>query len=1184
MAKFFKTDKWKKRALAVTSVALASAFSMAFFAACAGEDDDDDDDTSVSATDVQKIKNGNFEFYSEKDEKAADRRALINSPTSWSFTSGSPSSTTSSGIVDTTAESWRSMTRTGGYAFQTYTYTGKNSTYNDKEVATFTSIADAIAHWNDDNVSVYDRLYFYEIYQSDIDELDSASEQAKFFNDYKYSVDYEDVKYLKEVCANDGGFALRDGVKENENNVLMIHNLVTSNSVVGTAQYYTSSTTITLSAGTAAEVSVWVRTDNLYHYYSTDDDNPSESGDPVDRYAGAYIGVTNTVGGTSLDQMQIKNINTNGEWEQYSVYVRASTFATTTFKLVLGLGQGSSSDRYEHVNGYAFFDDITCDIISAEDYEEAVGTPETPNDGVKICTIDSLKEDKKFDVSDTSLNGFNTFALDLFAAIDGDLADSEIDIGLTTQRSGSIDYTTARFGLDHDPETNFAELTTLSQIAASNNRYLKKVYENDLKDKYPFGDDGNIVMLMSANGAAYTAKLPTLTLGAEERVLVSFFVKTSDIPSGYSGASATVVEVVDGADVNKTSISAFDSTDLATVDIDDDRTDVYQGWAQCFFFIENSTDAEANYRIELSYGPTTIAGTTKNDYADGYAAFTEFKTKPLTKTEYSYASTGSQAVKVSLTGEVKETKNFDSVSAAAQKDVETGLALPSSFTGVLGGSKFVTPNGGENEIPDGVYAGLLSSQYAETYYSDNESAWKDVISNGSAANADDWWTNYFGNARQPLVIANAEQAAYGFFSGTLTVSASSYQKISMRVKVSAGAKAYVYLVDASSAEKTGSLLTPAAPKVTYWYNDYGDICSKDPSSKDYNAKTDVLFELQANGLYTKVGSNDGVYYANLYNYDKDSSGNYVTSDGTIAYYYNKADGKYYAYYDEVKDVYTQVVTALPTADDNGNAITRYDFSEITWESYGSVIEVDNTDGTLTDWVTVSFFVATGNESKSYRLEVWSGDRMGNSPNPANSYVFFDNYINEDASSSYATARDEAVEKLKLANNVSEKDNLSDSFALYYTFTFYDADFYLRYDENEDEDELGNPYGSYTQSTYEEQLIWLSLKDKDGSLMGAGSLYEMFLDYSAKDVTVTADDLGNTDDSDTDTTDTTNTNIWLLISSGILSVILLFVIVAVVVRRASKKFGKKPKKTKPTKDKRYRPELKIVDSDNGAENE
>lgn len=1160
MAKFYQSEKWRKRALSVTAVALSAAFSLGVFAACTDNDDDDDDDTSsVSAVDTQTIKNGNFEFYSEKEDDYEDKRAFINSPSSWSFSSGSPSSSATSGIIDTSEDAWKDLTQTGGYSFTTYTYSGENSDYENKDVTTFSGFDEAMAHWSDDNVSTYDRLYFLEIYQDDLDAIeedDADAAEVEFFADYAYSIDYEDVQYLKEDVGND--FRRYSGANEDETNVLMIHNLATSNSIVGTAQYYTSSTTITLAAGTAAHLSVWVRTDNLYHYDSTDTDNPNVSGLEVSQRAGAYIGVTNTVGGTSLDQMQIKNINTNGGWEQYTVYIRANTYATTTFSVVLGLGQGSSSDRYESVNGYAFFDDLTCEIISAADYETAV---EETN--ARECTINSDKTDKQFDMDDETAS---VYALDLYAAFDRSDLLSEATVALTSEKSGSNTYTTEKFGLG-DSEDNFAALTDLSKIAATSNSYLKSVYENDLKEKYIWDDDG-IVMLMSANGAAYTAKLNTFVVEGNSKTLISFFVKTSAMPSGYSAAGATIVELLNGVELNKTSISAFDSTTLSTVDIDSDdeeKSDIYKGWAQCFFFIENTTEEDITCRLDLTYGPTTIVGTDKTDYCDGYAAFTHFESLTLTNTQYGYATTGDQAVKVSLTGTAASTSSFDTVSATAEADLEEGPALPSNFTGTVGGSQFVVAGGGENVKPEQVYAGLISSEYVENYYN-STAAWRNVLTNGAATNADEWWTGLFGNARQPLVILNGEEASYGYYTSGLTISASSYQKISMNVKVSAGAVAYVYLVDVSSADKAGSLITPTVPNVTYWYNDYGNICKVDPTSDDYNSRTDVLYELQENGLYLKVNGDESVYYANLYNYETDEEGNLVTSDGTIAYYYK--DGEYYAYYDEDTDVYSQVVKCLPKTDDNGNVITRYDYTDASLPT--SVIVVDNADGEFTDWVTVTFYVATGNESKTYRLEVWSGDRTGEVTNPGGSYVFFDNYINTDASSDYSTLLDETVEAIKKENGVSSKENLSEEYALYYTYTFYDATSYLRYDETEDEDELGDPYGSYRQSSYSENIIYLYMDDAKGDLMKAGSAYAMFIDYTSSEVTVEADDL-STDDDTTDTTNDSDTNVMLLISSGILSVVLLFVIVLVIVQRLLKKFGRKKAKIKPAKDKRYRPE-------------
>ncbi len=1158
MAKFSKTSKWKKRTLTALSIALASSFTLGLLAACTTEETTpEEDDSTVSATDTQLLRNGNFEFYNEKETEIAERLTLINSPTSWAFTSGSPSSTTTSGVIDASEEAWGDLTRSGGYNFTTYTYSGENDDYDGEEVTTFASIADAMAHWTDENVSAYDKLYFLEIYGDDIDELDETSAEAEFFAEYDYGIDYEDVRYLTEACSNGRDFRLHEGVAEDETGVLMLHNTVTSNNVVGTAQYYTSATTITIPAGAAASLSVWVKTDNLYHYISTDNENPTQTGTPVSQRAGAYIGVTNTVGGTTLDQMQIKNINTQGEWQQYNLYVRASTYATTTFRIVLGLGQGSSSDRYYNVNGYAFFDDLTCELITGEEYEEAVGTKEAPANDARVCAISDSAEEKQFDMDRETAD---TFALDLYAAFEADGALlSGAEIGLTEERSGSRVYTSERFGLGDD-ENNFAQLTTLGAIAASSNRYLQNVYTNDIEGKYPFGgDDSEILMLMSANGAAYTAKLAELTLGADERMLVSFFVKTSSIPSGYSGATASVVELLDGAALNTTSISAFDSTTIDTVDIDssvEEKTDIYDGWVQCFFFIENDTKYERTFRIDLSYGPTTITGTTRTSYCDGYAAFTNFETKTLTSTELSYATTGDQAVSVSLTGETEETRSFDNVSATGQKDIETGLALPAAFTGVLGGSKFVTSNGADNIKPESVYTGLLSSRYAENYFN-SEAAWKDILGADAAGDADSWWNDVFGNARQPLVIANGEEASYGYFSSNLTVAASSYQQISLRVRVSEGAKAYIYLTNLTNATTASELLSPSAPLVTFWYNDEGDICSIDPTSDDYNRRTHVLFTLQENGLYQRTDGSDETYYANLYNYETDEEGNLVTADGTIAFYAN--EGTFYAYYDEETDTYSQPVENLPTEVD-GTTITRYDFRNTTMPQ--SQIVVDNTDGSLPGWVTVSFYVATGDEELTYRLEVFSGDRLGTDPNPADSYVLFDNYINADVSSDYTTLRDEAVDALKLKNNVSDKDNLPESLALYYTFTFYDADFYLRYDATQDEDDLGNPYGSYTQSEYTENIIYLYVDDIDGTLLNVGPSYAMYIDYSSTDVTVEADDLGssdnNSDSSDTTTTDINEGQLILLISSSLIAIVLFIVIILMIVRKLMKKFRKKAK--------------------------
>ena len=1192
MAKIFENKKWKKKTLTALSVALAASLSFGVLAACATTTEEPEEEEKVAPTDTQVIKNGNFEFYSDKlvdpddNGKPLGKYNIISTPDSWSFTSGSPSSDTKSGVID--SKDWNYFTKTGGYSFKTFT---KGEGDDAKEVTTFQTIAEAYANWENENVSAYDRLKFLDIFSEEIEDLDSASDEAKLFAKYSYSVDFEDVeKFNEEVALGSSGnvFELHDGAtKDDENNtsVLMIHNSRTADDGVrGTAQYYTSSTTITLSAGTAAEVSVWVRTDALYHYKDTE----------LTQRGGAYIGVTNTVGGTTLDQMQIYNIHTDGKWQQYTLYVRASTFATSTFRIVLGLGQGSSDDKYFAVDGYAFFDDVNCKIISHTDYDKATRTDNGEGglkDGVLECTVDSRKEGKLFDSDKYSFDEYKTFALDLYAPNDDPATVEELlqdpSVALTSEKAGSNTYTSEKIDSSlGESDSNVTGLVTLDAIKNSDNKYLKNVYTNDFENKFPFGEDEKVVMLLSANGAAYTAKLQKsetgsdnslFTLAPDSRLLISFFAKTSKIQSGLTGASATIT---DGE--NKTTITAFDTTTLAAVDIDsksDDESlkDIYKGWAQCFFFIENDTETEKTFSLELSYGPTTIVGTDKFDYGEGYAAFTGFEIKKLTKTEYGYASTGDRAKKVSLTGEVAETKKFDSVSATAEEDIKTGPALPANFRGVLGGSNYVQSGGVENVKPENVYAGLLNSEYAETYFTSPE-AWKTALDNAAGTVSDDatgWWTGLFGSSRQPLAIVNGDAAAYGYYAETETLSASSYRRISMRVKASVGAKANIYLID-TTAEQTGSLLQPNIPSYTYWYDEDGNIVDSDPTSENFGKTGKVLYELQPNGLYLKAGSNDGKYYANLHNYDVDADNNYVTKDGTIAYFFNKADRRYYAYREEDVQTgeytYTTPVTPLPTE------YFRYatlDMSKVP----AAHMEIEGTG----DWVTVNFYLHTGSDAKTYRLEVWSGSRDGLTKNAANSYVFFDNYSSADASSNFETLRDEAVQAIKDTENegktpdtegfIGRKDNLPDKYAGYYTFTLFDSNTYLRYDETTDTEELGNPYYSYDQSSYSEQIVWLLYNEE--AREGQSASRSFFLDYSATDVTVERQ-YPSQDDTDTDADHThedenadESMNIWLLIASGSLAVVLLFAIVAVIVRRLLKNRSKRTR-IKAPKDKRVKP--------------
>ena len=112
MAKSFWKEKWRKRAVIGTAAILSFSLALGTLSACksGNSGEEEENNTTVSRTDTQLIKNGDFEFYSEMDTESKDKRAFINSPNNWSFTSGSPSSDTTSGIINVTQDEWDNYT------------------------------------------------------------------------------------------------------------------------------------------------------------------------------------------------------------------------------------------------------------------------------------------------------------------------------------------------------------------------------------------------------------------------------------------------------------------------------------------------------------------------------------------------------------------------------------------------------------------------------------------------------------------------------------------------------------------------------------------------------------------------------------------------------------------------------------------------------------------------------------------------------------------------------------------------------------------------------------------------------------------------------------------------------------------------------------------------------------------
>ena len=89
MANFSKSKKWKKRIALGLSLSMAAVLSLGIFSACKPKEEEkpEEEDSAAIPADSQLLKNGNFEFYSEMTKEEKDLRAILNTPTSWSFSS-----------------------------------------------------------------------------------------------------------------------------------------------------------------------------------------------------------------------------------------------------------------------------------------------------------------------------------------------------------------------------------------------------------------------------------------------------------------------------------------------------------------------------------------------------------------------------------------------------------------------------------------------------------------------------------------------------------------------------------------------------------------------------------------------------------------------------------------------------------------------------------------------------------------------------------------------------------------------------------------------------------------------------------------------------------------------------------------------------------------------------------------
>ena len=694
----------KLRSLFILLLILVMSFSLAFAACAVTEEEEDDTHYSQIETDEQEISNGNFEFGTLETE--ADEYPYT-SPSGWSLSrDGAPASDVDSGIIDT---------------------------------AEFSALLDALT----EEESFLD--WAKAKYNIDEDALKAQAEEELGEGAEESEVEDKTSELLKAEIEENFKNPGTPKVNANGTKVLMINNYrgYSATSPKGTAQKYSSSTTITLNPDSYGKITVWVKTDA---------DLAAANGNTEE--VGANIRLDNAVASVTQDEYVIENIRTGGQWSEFVFYVRANDFLSSTVKVELGLGYADPSNSKNTENfviGTAYFDDVM--------YEE----------------LETLPEDVDFSAADKPV-----------------LKSSSSDGKLAAKHA--LGY--ACYDMNADYFFTAPTAFTVSDIEQTS---TNKGGESNIPD----GENAPMALTKNSDGFTVTQEKnsttvrvtsPDFVVSPQGYTAVNFRLSMDVDKFQQSGLTVNVVDKFGGEENTQATLS--------NVIAEEDGT--YTVIVKNNFAAGENADQTAEQRafeLEFVFGPTNVSTTTDASmYTTGSytvsalsvkSGSTDADTYPDDDPEYAYYSllnnsAGDRIFAVAAYAgyeedytDEDESETYPFTAAYSDKGTITHApALVSDYEGTYYYESDITA-ADRNET-----AGLINTKYLDEY---EKGALQGVTAALDHDDADD--------DVQPLTIHNAAAGAYGFVSQPATVSANSSVSFSIRVRVTGEAKAYIYLVN-----------------------------------------------------------------------------------------------------------------------------------------------------------------------------------------------------------------------------------------------------------------------------------------------------------------------------------------------------------------------------------------------------
>ena len=556
---------------------------------------------------------------------------------------------------------------------------------------------------------------------------DSAYE--KLASEYKYTVKETVEGQEKDVVKNprtpfynedaeDKGLVDVDDteVDEKGTQIMMLRNKEYS------AQYATSSTTLSVPAGEIGVLSVWVKTCGV---------------ESVGGKAGAYLKVKSNVSKTAdevYDPLVIRNINTDGEWVKYSIYLQPNQSKATSYTLILGFGEGNKWNSESHTKGFAYFDAAEFDLVSTD--------------------LTGITPDYSIGASDDA-------AIDLNGADYS--TDKEVIVGYSLAENAPAAFDVSGTGAYNE----------VNPTGSINQNGAISATANEVTIDFS---------ALTGVGSSYTHTTNNQTLAGKSYARISFWAKIT-APSYATKATMAIYDVVKDANV-----ASFDN--VSTDGYENENTDDF---ARYTFYVANNFADALTYQLKLSFGPTEKTNVTTNQVLPiGTATFKDFEIEVLTKENYDLAdvSTDTRAKKAVLIGdnyrdfvedeEDEEDTTSDTYSinvvGQAKERLENGEIIPvedaslNSTLTVFGEASNVT-------------VGVANSKYA-TSDADINAAFAAVKALNKSSNLE----------VQALVVKNVTGDNF-VSSKRITIPKNSTYVFSINVYAHDAAKAFVRLID-----------------------------------------------------------------------------------------------------------------------------------------------------------------------------------------------------------------------------------------------------------------------------------------------------------------------------------------------------------------------------------------------------